>query len=109
MSIIYYIQGVNMDATLELRLGKVIEQLESLKDNSQSMISESDTKSDNQIWIDDVEQLACAISLIEVLKNNQDDLSKCIELLSLDGVGSKTTVKSILSTCIERLNTYTVI
>lgn len=103
MSTIFLNQGVNMDATLVLKLDRVIEQLKSLKNNSESMANPLDKDIDNQIWFDDVEQLEYAIKLIDVLKLNHEDVSKCVELLSIDGKGSKTTVKEKLTSYLDRL------
>ena len=44
---------------------KVLEQLESIKDNSQSFISESNDEEDNQIWRDDLIALDIAIELVK--------------------------------------------
>ena len=92
-----------MDATVVLKIDCVIEQLKSLKDHSNAMISPLEVNDDNQIWIDDVEQLDYAIKLIESIKLNHEDISKCVELLSLDGKGSKITVKEILEASLNRI------
>lgn len=95
-----------MDATVKSKLNRVIDQLNSLKDNSKAMINDLDTDADDQIWKDDVINLDIAVNVIEFVKYQQDTIDVCVTLLSKDGDNTKHAVKNILLSCSNLLSEY---
>jgi len=102
----FFLEGVNMDATVKSKLNRVIGQLNSLKDNSKAMINDLDETSDNQIWLDDVTNLDIALIIIEFAKYQHDTVNECIKLLSVDGNDTKKTVREMLISCCNLLSEY---
>lgn len=90
-----------MDATLELKLcdleSGLYEMMELLDYNTQTL----HIKGNHVHKIN--ETLESVIQLIWITKANQVDIEKSIDLLSIDGIGSKEKVKAILSECSKRI------
>jgi len=88
-----------MDAALQLLLCDIESDLYSAKE----LLEKAPCISD-EINIDEI--IERATFLTSLIKKNNDDIEKCIDLLSRDGIDSKSSVKSILSTCNARFKKY---
>lgn len=96
-----------MEENIKESLKMVSDQLISLRENSESMISDNDDEDcGNEIWKNDVVQLDIAINLIEILKYQANNIEECLKLLKIDGKNTKEVVKIMLETCNDDFVTF---